>query len=357
VLAGRALVRSLFVGVAAAVLVAPASLAQADPSPAELQAQIDKGNAKLELVVEQYNKVNGDLAATQASLSALEAKLPPLKADMDKAYADVDQMAVSAYKSNGGLREMSVLLSASSSGTFVDQYATLQQVAKSRRHDIANFTTVKRQYDAEKARLDQLLATQNAQKIDLATKRAKIEGDIARLDAMQRKVDADIAKAKAAADAAARANAAKAKASGTAKPNSPAPPKNPTKAQPKPPKPSPPPKVSGKAGKAVAYAWAQIGKRYVFGTAGPNTFDCSGLTMMAWKAAGVALPHNAAQQWGKVRHISRSQLVPGDLVFYNGLGHVGIFIGNNQIIHAPNSRTVVKVAPIGTDAIYGFGRP
>ena len=79
--------------------------------------------------------------------------------------------------------------------------------------------------------------------------------------------------------------------------------------------------------------------------------------MMAWKAAGVSLPHNAAQQWSRVRHISRSQLAPGDLVFYNGLGHVGIYIGNNQNIHAPNSRTVVKISPIDTDPIYGYGRP
>ena len=95
----------------------------------------------------------------------------------------------------------------------------------------------------------------------------------------------------------------------------------------------------------------------MWGAAGPNTFDCSGLTMMAWKAAGVSLSHNAAQQWQKFRHISRSQLAPGDLVFYNGLGHVGIYIGNNQIIHAPNSRTVVKVAPIDIDSLYGYGRP
>lgn len=353
-LAGRALSRSLFVGVASLVLVLPAGLAQADPSPAALQSQIDQGNAKLELVVEQYNKVNEDLAATQAALAALEAKMQPLKTNLDQASADVDRMAVDAYKSNGGLREMSVLLSASSSDSFVDQYTTLQQVAKNRRQDIAHFTAVKRQYDGEKARLDQLLATQNAQKTDLATKRAKIEGDIARLDAMQRKVNDQIARAKAAAQAAAaaaaKANAAKSK-SGT-----PAPAKAPPKAPPKPPKATPAPKVSGAAGKAVAYAYAQLGKRYVFGTAGPNTFDCSGLTMMAWKAAGVTLPHNAAEQWGKVRHISRSQLAPGDLVFYNGLGHVGIYIGNNQIIHAPNSRTVVKIAPVNADPIYGFGR-
>jgi cell wall-associated NlpC family hydrolase len=353
VFAGRALLRSLLVGAAAVTLLLPAGVAQADPSPTEIQAQIDKGNAQLELVVEQYNKINGDLAATQASLTALQAKVEPLKTSMDKAYADVDRLAATAYKTASGLRTMSVLLSARSSDAFVDQYTTLQQVSRSQQQDLAAFTAAKRGYDLEKKRLDNLLAVQNAQKADLATKKTKIEGDIARLDAMQDKVNAQIARDKAAA--AANSNNNTTGKSNTATPKTP--PKSAPKATPKPAKPGPVPKVSGSAGKAVAYAYAQLNKRYVYGTAGPNTFDCSGLTMMAWKAGGVPLPHNAAQQWSRVRHISRGQLMPGDLVFYNGLGHVGIYIGNNQIIHAPNSRTVVKVASINADPIYGYGRP
>ena len=105
------------------------------------------------------------------------------------------------------------------------------------------------------------------------------------------------------------------------------------------------------------FAWAQLNEKYVYGAAGPDEGDCSGLTMMAWKAGGKSLPHNAEEQYDVVHHISRSQLAPGDLVFYNDLGHVAIYIGNNQIIHAPNSRTVVKVGPINGDSIVGYGRP
>jgi cell wall-associated NlpC family hydrolase len=342
--AGRTLLRTLLIGAAAAVLLAPASVAQADPSATEIQAQIDKGNRQLEFVVEQYNKINGDLAATQASLAELEKKIEPLKSNMDKAYDNVDQLALNAYKTASGLHQVSVLLSATSSDAFVDQYTTLQQLSRNQQHDIDTFTNAKRGYDQEKNRLDDLLAAQNAQKADLATKKTKIEGDIARLDALQAKVNAENA----------RANAAKAAAPPKSPPKST--PKAPAKATPKAPPPKAP-KVSGAAGKVVAFAYAQLGKRYVYGSAGPNTFDCSGLTMMAWKAAGVGLPHNAAQQWARVKHISRGQLAPGDLVFYNGLGHVGIYIGNNQIIHAPNSRTVVKIAPITSDSIYGYGQP
>ena len=70
----------------------------------------------------------------------------------------------------------------------------------------------------------------------------------------------------------------------------------------------------------------------------------------------MSLEHNAARQWSQVAHISRSQMAPGDLVFYNGLGHVGIFVGNNTIIHAPHTGDVVRYASVDVDTVYGFGR-
>jgi cell wall-associated NlpC family hydrolase len=329
---GRTALRSVVVGVAVAALIAPACAAHADPSPEQIQAQIDKGNNEVELIVEQYNKVNGDLAATQAALTSLEADLVPLQSRMDAAHADADAVAVNAYKTGGGnLRNWSLMLGATSSDAFFDRVGTLQQISRSQQQDLATYASAKTTFDGQKQRLNETLAAQNRQKAELETRKKQIEGDIARLDEMQRK-----------ADAAAAAAAAAAKKPPATKPVV---------------NPGAPPKVNGAAGKAVNYAWAQLGKRYVWGADGPDSFDCSGLTMMAWKAAGVTLPHNAAQQYSKVRHISRSQLQPGDLVFYNGLGHVGLYIGNNQIIHAPNSRTVVKVSPIDIDSLYGYGRP
>jgi cell wall-associated NlpC family hydrolase len=79
--------------------------------------------------------------------------------------------------------------------------------------------------------------------------------------------------------------------------------------------------------------------------------------MAAWAAAGVSLPHNAAEQWGVVSHISRGALQPGDLVFYLGLGHVAIYVGNNQVIHAPQAGEDVKLASVDMLTPYGYGRP
>jgi cell wall-associated NlpC family hydrolase len=103
---------------------------------------------------------------------------------------------------------------------------------------------------------------------------------------------------------------------------------------------------------AVDTAMAQLGDPYVWAGAGPDSFDCSGLTQFAWRAAGVELPHSAAAQASMGSPVDRANLIPGDLVFFYGTGHVGIYIGNNEVVHAPTDGDVVKVTNI--DAFYGY---
>lgn len=106
----------------------------------------------------------------------------------------------------------------------------------------------------------------------------------------------------------------------------------------------------------LAAARAQLGKPYVYGSAGPGSFDCSGLTQFVWGRAGVGLPHNAAAQYASVRHVAAKDARPGDLVFSSGLGHVGIYIGRGRMIHAPQSGEHVEVSPLHAN-IVGFARP
>jgi cell wall-associated NlpC family hydrolase len=104
---------------------------------------------------------------------------------------------------------------------------------------------------------------------------------------------------------------------------------------------------------AVNTAKAQLGKPYVWGGAGPDSFDCSGLTQYSWAAAGVSLPHSSRMQSTTGTPINRADLQPGDLVFfYSPVSHVGIYIGNNEVIHAPTEGDVVKVTDI--DAMGGY---
>ena len=98
-------------------------------------------------------------------------------------------------------------------------------------------------------------------------------------------------------------------------------------------------------GPALSYALAQVGKAYVFGAAGPDAFDCSGLTMAAWSQAGVSLPHSSSAQYNSGQHISESELQPGDLVFYySPISHVGMYIGGGKIVNALNPGAGVQVS-------------
>jgi cell wall-associated NlpC family hydrolase len=320
--AAQRLLRTLLIGFAAVAIVAPATAAYAAPPPASLQQQIDKASADLEKIVEQYNKVNEQLKATKAEADQLQAQVGPLLDSLERASATVNQIAASAYK-GGGVSTVTALLSSGSPTTFMEELSSLNQIARSQQKQIDGYTQTKAQYDARKKQLDDLLAQETAQQKDLAAQKTKIEADLKNLYDLRTQ------------------------AYGSATNTS-------TSTAPKPPAPYAP----GAAGVAVKFAYNILGAPYVWAGEGPG-YDCSGVTKMAWRAAGVELPHNVAMQWSSphVSHISRSMLQLGDLVFYSGLGHVAIYVGNNQVIHAPTFGEVVKIASIDMMTPYGYGRP
>lgn len=115
---------------------------------------------------------------------------------------------------------------------------------------------------------------------------------------------------------------------------------------------------SSAAARAVAYARAQLGKPYVWSAEGPSSFDCSGLTMMAWRSAGVSIPRTSRQQFTIGRHVSQSDLEPGDLVFFGSpIHHVGMYVGNGTMIEAPYTGQVVRFHSINRSDYAGATRP
>ncbi|MGY4962298.1 NlpC/P60 family protein [Streptomyces sp. 900105245] len=117
-------------------------------------------------------------------------------------------------------------------------------------------------------------------------------------------------------------------------------------------------KASARGKKAVAFATAQLGKPYVWGAEGPDSFDCSGLTSQAWAAAGHPVPRTSQEQWKQLRHVDVKDMRPGDLVIYFGdASHVAMYIGDGAIIHAPRPGRSVTVAGAGSMPILGVVRP
>ncbi|BFO22674.1 hypothetical protein SHKM778_90620 [Streptomyces sp. KM77-8] len=111
-------------------------------------------------------------------------------------------------------------------------------------------------------------------------------------------------------------------------------------------------------GKAVAYATAQIGKPYQWGAEGPKTYDCSGLTSQAWISAGRGIPRTSQEQWKRLKHVAVEDMRPGDLVIYfDDASHVGMYVGDGTIVHAPRPGRTVTLAGAGSMPILGVVRP
>ena len=114
------------------------------------------------------------------------------------------------------------------------------------------------------------------------------------------------------------------------------------------------------AGKAVAFAYAQLGKPYQWGATGPGSYDCSGLVQAAWAAAGVSIPRTTYAQWAALPHISTSALEPGDLLYFDGIGHVAMYVGGGYIIDAPQTGLNVQKIPLSgwyQSTLVGAARP
>jgi cell wall-associated NlpC family hydrolase len=302
----------------ALVLLAPATAVRAEPSPAEIQQRIARESRALNAIVEDYNKVNEELKATKAATARHAAALPALERQLATAQSDVSEIAATAYKS-GQLREIDAMLGGAGSGVLLDRIGTLDHLARGRQAQIAAFTAARQRYEAQRRALATTQARQTIQVRDLAARKVKIEADLKKLYELRRQ-------------AFGQEQETGSRYTGRI------------------------PAISGRAGVAVRYAYNAIGTPYTWAAEGPNGYDCSGLTLAAWRAAGKSLPHNAAMQWNKVAHISRSQLLPGDLVFYSGLGHVGLYVGNGKIIHAPTFGQTVKLSSVTIMSPYGYGR-
>ena len=316
--------RGLVCAMAAAgiVLTGPA-VAHAEPTPASVEKQIDTQWNKLEPVIEEYNSVHTKLKKLRKQQTSLAKTLTPLQVKVDVAMAQVRGLAIDAYMQGPPNAFNAMLMSGTPTG-LTEKLSLLDQLAQNQTASIANVAKLRDKYAADKAKVDQLATEIAARDKDLASKKKGIEKEIDDLQKLR------------------------IEAYGTANVDD-----GPLRTGP-----CPVTYTNDKGGRAAQKACDLIGKPYVFGSNGPNSYDCSGLTQKAWASVGVSLEHYTKDQWGSTRSVSRSELKPGDLVFYySDIHHVALYIGGGMVVHAPHTGDHVRMATIDRGPIAGYRRP
>jgi peptidoglycan DL-endopeptidase CwlO len=358
-----ALVAALAVAVVTALSVTAASLSapQAiEDKQAEAQAvlaQIQQIDAELEHVIDDYNLATDRLHALEQELQTARKHLGIARQSNRVAQKTLEERLVALYENGGDDNVLEVVLGASSLDDLLDRVDAAKRVSDQDSKIVDDIRKARAALLAEQKRIEQALAEQKQVVAERAAKKDEIESQLTQRQELYNSIKDQIADLEAQERARQEQLAAEAQRRLEASVNGAADGADPTQAPSgdassdaavAPPSDSsiatPPPSTSGGV---VGVALQYLGTPYQWAGASPGGFDCSGFVQYAYAQIGVSLPHNAAAQYGYGSPVSRDQLAPGDLVFFNGLGHVGIYIGGNQFVHSPHTGDVVKISSLG----------
>ncbi|MFE2152730.1 NlpC/P60 family protein [Streptomyces lavendulae] len=327
-------------GAATATAFEGTSHAEPRPTPAQVKAEVDRLYGDAEAATERYNgaKVKADEA--ERALTGLRDEAARKEDRLNTARRSLGALAATQYRS-GGLGPALQLAMATDPQDYLERASLLTRAGDRTAADVASVRRGLDEVGQLRARAAGQLADLRARQGELAGQKALVED---RLATARRLLARLTAEERAAYEA----------QSGTGPAGGPAPAGAPGGASPAPPAPS----DGSRAARAVAFAYAAIGKPYVWGATGPGSYDCSGLTQAAWKSAGVSLPRTTYTQINAGQRVTRDRLAPGDLVFfYAGVTHVGMYVGNGQMIHAPRPGSTVRLAPVDSMPWAGASRP
>ncbi|MEO8289507.1 MAG: NlpC/P60 family protein [Gaiellaceae bacterium] len=354
---GLALLSALLIALAAVAAGAaePSQIGAKRAEAEEVMAQIEQIDMQLDRAVDAWNGANVRLDQIEGDLQANQRRLAIARRNLGEARARVASRIVSLYTSDEP-DALSVILGASSLGDLIERVDSVDRIASQDSRIAAQVTQFRNEVQQRQRALERARSSQQKIVAERASQRAAIESQLSKrqvlyssikdqivsLEAAERARQERLA-AQARAQAAAAARQPPAKTNGASDPV-PAPTPQPSPQPPPQPQPSPPPQTHSAV---VSIALRYLGVPYRWGGASPSTgFDCSGFVMYVFAKVGVRLPHNAAMQYGYGRAVPRSQLQPGDVVFFNGLGHNGIYIGGGRFVHSPHTGDVVKISSL-----------
>jgi len=325
-------------------------------------------NTQAEIATEAYDAAMVRLGQAQQAEHSAQVALNAANAQLNHAQQQVNAFAAMTYKTGSGWSQFQLVVSSAGIADYLSRAGMLQAVT-GRQRDLVETLTGARAYQhvVEEQTARTLAASQSAGRAAAAAKAAaqsrvstqrswlgRLQGQerhlVALLSAARshvRSLQQERAAALAAAAAAARARALAAARTAAASAV-----------------PAVAPVSGNPASVAVAWAYRELGKPYVWAAAGPDAFDCSGLTMYVYAKAGIQLLHYTGDQWNEGVHVSQGQLQPGDLVFFatntsdpSTIHHVGIYIGNGEMINAPETGELVSIAPAFRSDYIGAVRP
>jgi cell wall-associated NlpC family hydrolase len=303
--------------------------AAASPASAgQLQRRLEKLNVQADQQVEDYLQAQLALRRTRASVRMLQGLLDGVHRQLADARAGIAARAALAY-TQGPATDVASLLTARDPRQVLERAQLLDLLATQGSDALLTATAIERAAQARAAELAAVEQQQAAILGQLADRKAAIERLVSQTEQTLGQLRAADRRRAAAAD--------RPPASGSA---------------------GPPATLAGNVAGVVRYAYAQIGKPYRWGAAGPDAFDCSGLTMMAWAQAGVSLPHSSQAQFGIGRRVTRAELRAGDLIFRNSpISHVSLYVGNGMQVAATHTGSTVKLQSAWQGDVVGFSRP
>jgi cell wall-associated NlpC family hydrolase len=307
---------------AVALSAQPGAWADPKPSVDDVKAQIDGLNQQAEVASEKYDGANERANQLRQQASQLQDQVARTQQQVTDLESGLAAVAGDQYRNDGIDPAVQVMLN-SNPQTYLDQTASMQMATTSETDALKSLTAEQRKLDQEKKEAADTLAELDRSTQELNAAKQDVQGKLAQARTILNSLSASDRAAVTAADAASRSDV-----------------RTPVNL----------PQAGGYAGQAVAAALTRLGHSYVWGATGANYFDCSGLMVWSYASAGVSLPRTSQEQATIGTAVpSLSQAQPGDLVIYGSdAHHVGMYIGNGKVVHAPHTGDVVRIADATT---------